>query len=345
MANPDSKASAEADVIIGGDGVMTSPDLPPPTDPSAPAKVRAGDRVFRGFAVGSSGTVLVIMAAIAAFLIVQAVPALTANEANFFTFSGWNPDPGGDSQPMFGIAALAFHTVVTAIIAMLLAVPIAVGIALFITFYAPRRLASPLGYLVDLLAAVPSVVYGLWGVFFLAPEMTGLTKWLDTYLGWTVIFDYRPESIPSNRSDLTAGIILAIMILPIVANLSREVFRQVPPQNVEAALALGATRWEMISISVLPFGRSGLVSASILGLGRALGETLAVTMILSAVYEVNFHITENGGITFASNIALKYNEAGKVGSGALIASGLVLFLITLAVNSVAQAILRRKLVK
>jgi phosphate transport system permease protein len=305
---------------------------------------RRGDALFRGASVTAGTTVLVIMAAIAVFLIYQAVPALRADDANFFTTKEWFPDPSAEGgTSVFGIAALTFHTVVTSIIAMVLAVPVAVGIALFITYYAPRRLASALGYLVDLLAAVPSIVFGLWGLFFLAPNLTGVAVLLDRYLGWIPLFDYRPDSVPANRSDFAAGIVLAIMILPIVSALSREVFRQVPGAHVEGALALGATRWEMIRMSVLPFGRAGVVSAAILGLGRALGETLAVTLVLSSAYNLNVHILEDGGVTFASNIALKYNEAGAIGTGALIASGLVLFVITLAVNSASQLLLRRQL--
>ncbi|WP_153504922.1 phosphate ABC transporter permease subunit PstC [Cumulibacter manganitolerans] len=327
--------------VVAPDGAGAP--TPPASDPSrGGSRVRLGDRVFKSLSAGSGTVVLIMMAAIAFFLIYRAIDALSANQANFLTFSAWQPDA---QAPMFGIAALAFHTLITSIIAMILAVPIAVGIALFISYYAPRRVATTLAYLVDILAAVPSIVYGLWGVFFLAPNMTGLTIWLDKYFGWTYVLAYRPENMPNNRSDLTAGVVLAIMILPIVAALAREVFRQVPRTNVEAAYALGATRWEMIRMSVLPFGRPGIVSASILGLGRALGETMAVAYILSAVYQVDWHITESGGITFASNIALKYGEAGATGTGALIASGMVLFMITLVVNSIAQAILRRGMVK
>ena len=327
--------------VVAPDGAGAP--APPPSDPArGSSKVRIGDRVFKGLSAGAGTIVLIMMAAIAFFLIYRAIDALTSNQANFLSYQAWQPDA---ETPMFGIAALAFHTLVTSIIAMLLAVPIAVGIALFISYYAPKKVATTLAYLVDILAAVPSIVYGLWGVFFLAPHMTGLTLWLDKYFGWTWIFKYTPDNMPNNRSDFTAGVVLAIMILPIVAALAREVFRQVPRANVEAAFALGATRWEMIKMAVLPFGRPGIVSASILGLGRALGETMAVAYILSAVYEINWHITESGGITFASNIALKYGEAGNIGTGALIASGMVLFMITLIVNSLAQAILRRGMVK
>ena len=175
-----------------------------------------------------------------------------------------------------------------------------------------------------------------------APNLTGLTLWLDKWFGWIPLFDYQLQNRPNNLTDFTAGIILAIMILPIISSISREVFGQVPRDQVEAALALGATRWEMIRTSVVPFGRSGVVSASILGLGRALGETLAVTIVLSTVYGISWHITQSGGVTFAMNIALKYGEAGTVGTNALIASGLCLFIITLAVNFSAQLIIRRR---
>jgi phosphate transport system permease protein len=303
------------------------------------AAVRPGDRVFRGLTIAAGTTVLVIMAAIAIFLIYRSVPALRDDTVNFFTFSQWLPD---QNPVQFGIAALLFHTLVTGVLAMLIAVPVALGVALFITYYAPRRAAAGLGYLIDLLAAVPSIVYGLWGFAFLAPHLGGLTLFLDKWLGWIPLFDYQLQNRPNNLTDFTAGIILAIMILPIISSISREVFRQVPSEQVEAALALGATRWEMIRTSVLPFGKAGAVSASILGLGRALGETLAVTIVLSNVYGISWHLTQTGGVTFASNIALKYGEAGDTGTGALIASGLCLFVITLAVNFSAQLLIGRQ---
>jgi phosphate transport system permease protein len=322
---------------IGG-ASTPSVTAPPPTSDISGAAVRPGDRLFRGVSIVAGATVLALMAAIAAFLVYQAVPALRANTVNFLTFGKWFPD---ETPSQFGIAAMLFHTLVTGLLAMLMALPVAVGIALFINYYAPRRISAGLGYLVDLLAAVPSVIYGLWGFFFLATQMRGLVGWLDKWFGWTVIFNFRPDSRPNNLSDFTAGVVLAIMILPIISSISREVFRQVPRDQVEAALALGATRWEMIRTAVLPFGRAGVVSASILGLGRALGETLAVTIVLSNAYDINLHVTENGGVTFASNIALKFGEARDIGNGALIAAGLCLFVITLAVNFGAQVIIRR----
>lgn len=348
--------------IAGDNGVLpVAEHAPEDASALAPASVRTagqpsartrladakstklGDSVFRGISTTAGTIILIIMAAIAAFLIYKAIPALTANTSNFFTTTDWFPDANGATgKPVFGIAALTFHTVITSILAMIVAVPIAIGIALFITFYAPKRIASALGYMVDLLAAVPSVVFGLWGLFFLAPNLVETAQFLDRWLGWTVIFAYRPDSVPANRSDFTAGLVLAIMILPIVSAIAREIFRQVPTSHIEGALALGATRWEMIRLAVLPFSRAGLVSASMLGLGRALGETLAVATILSATYNLSIHVLEDGGITFASNIALKYNEAGDIGTGALVASGLCLFVLTLLVNSVSQLILRRQ---
>ena len=303
--------------------------------------VRPGDRVFRGLTRGAGILVLLIMAAIAVFLVWRAVPALRQDSVGFFTYQQWFPDPSSDAaKPAFGIAALAFGTVASAVVAMILAVPVGYGIALFISHYAPRRLASPLAYLVDLLAAVPSIIFGLWGLEFLMPRSVGLMKWLNDHLGFIPIFDNRIGVY--TRSLALAAIVLAIMILPTVSAISREVFRQVPLGHIEAALALGATRWEMVRIAVIPFGTPGMISAAMLGLGRALGETIAVALVLSSTFAINGHLTEPGGNTFAANIANRWNEAGSVGLGALVASGLVLFLITLLVNSLARLIIERR---
>ncbi|AGP56100.1 phosphate ABC transporter permease subunit PstC [Streptomyces rapamycinicus] len=315
-----------------------------PTSSAAesPSKVRtrstgrAGDKIFLGLARGSGIALLVIMAAIAAFLTYRAAIAISKDEANFLTYFEWNT---GSSPMRFGIAVLAYGTVVSSIIAMLIAVPIAVGIALFISHYAPRPLATPVAYVIDLLAAVPSIVYGLWGALFLVPHLTGLYTWFDDYLGWTGVLSY--QGGPA-RSLFTVGILLAIMILPIVTSVSREVFRQVPRMHEEAALALGATRWEVIRMAVLPFGRSGIISASMLGLGRALGETMAVATVLSPNFLIETSLLDGGGGTFAQNIASRFKEAGNDGRDALIASGLVLFVITLLVNGAARMIIARR---
>jgi phosphate transport system permease protein len=211
---------------------------------------------------------------------------------------------------------------------------------LFIAFYASRRLSTTLGFIVDLLAAVPSIIFGLWGLYFFMPQIVPFSQWLATYLGWIPIFENSQDLY--TKSILIAGIVLAIMVLPTVSAISREVFLQVPKGHIESSLALGATRWEMIRMAVFPFSRGGIVSATMLGLGRALGETIAVALILSAVFEINWHITEPGGNSIAANIALKWGEAGTNGRSALIATGLVLFVITLAVNMTARWIVNRR---
>ncbi|MBT2410976.1 phosphate ABC transporter permease subunit PstC [Streptomyces sp. ISL-12] len=317
-----------------------APPSPQPTEAdqkrAARGATRPGDRIFLGLSRGSGIFVLVLMAAIAAFLTYRAANAISNDEANFFTTFEWNPTA---VPPEFGIAVLAFGTIVSSVIAMAIAVPVAVGIALFITHYAPRKLGGTIAYVIDLLAAVPSIVYGLWGALVLVPHLTGLYGWLDEYFGWTGVLEW---SDGAPRSLLTVGILLAIMILPIVTNVSREVFRQVPRMHEEAALALGATRWEVIRMSVLPFARSGIISASMLGLGRALGETMAVAMVLSPTFDITASLLDPGGGTFAQNIASKFNEATPMGRDALIASGLVLFLITLLVNGAARMIIARR---
>jgi phosphate transport system permease protein len=310
-------------------------DAPPPLKGKA---VHPGDKIFRGLSRGSGITLLLVMAAIAAFLGYRAYLAISQDSVNFLTAFQWNP---GGKPPAFGIGILAFGTVVSSVIAMVIAVPVAIGIALFISHYAPRKLAMPLAYVIDLLAAVPSVIYGLWGALFLVPYLGGLTAWMDTYLGWTVIFDMSSPGSPA-RSIFTVGILLAIMILPIITNVTREVFLQSPKMQEEAALALGATRWEVIRMSVLPFGRSGVISASMLGLGRALGETMAVATVLSPGFVFTPHLLDPGSGTFAQNIAAKFNEADDFGRDALIASGLVLFVITLLVNGAARLIIARR---
>lgn len=331
--------------------IPSSTTAPPPLDngvqpsgitPKRPRRsaTRPGDRIFLGLSRGSGITLLVIMAAIAAFLTYRAAIALSDNTGNFLTTFEWDPagaTTGG--KPFFGIAVLVFGTVVSSVIALVIAVPVAIGIALFISHYAPRKLATPIAFVIDLLAAVPSIVYGLWGALVVAPNLTGLYSWLDDYFGWTGIFEYQGGA---PRSLMTVGILLAIMILPIITNVSREVFLQVPKMHEEAALALGATRWETIRMSVLPFARSGVISASMLGLGRALGETIAVATVLSPTFLISASVLDPGGGTFAQNIASKFNEATEYGRDALIASGLVLFVITLLVNGAARMIIARR---
>ncbi|MBX6381963.1 MAG: phosphate ABC transporter permease subunit PstC [Microbispora sp.] len=295
-----------------------------------------GDGPFRFVSTGAGIVLLAVMAAIGVFLVVKAVPALQANTSHFLTEPTWQPNA---TKPVFGIGALAFGTVLSSLLALVIATPVAVGVALFISHYAPRRLAAVLGYVVDLLAAVPSVVYGLWGVAFLVPFMVGPSKFLNEYLGWIPLFG---GDTVVGKSMLTASLVLAIMILPIIAAISREVFLQAPKMQEEAALALGATRWEMIKMAVLPFGRPGVISAAMLGLGRAMGETIAVALIFPATFTISFQILGPYGNSIAANIANGFGEATEVGRGALIASGLVLFLITLLVNMAARFVIARR---
>ena len=286
-----------------------------------------------GMEAGFRGLIIV---AIAIFLISKAVPALQANGENFLTFKQWFPN---ESTPRFGIAALAFGTVLTSIIALIVAVPIALGIALFLSHYAPKRLATPLGFTIDLLAAVPSVVFGLWGRDVFLIPVRDFSVWLNKYFSWIPIFG---GDGPFGRSILLGSLVLSIMVLPIITSLSREVFMQTPGMNEEAALALGATKWEMVRTAVIPYGKPGIIAAVMLGLGRALGETIALALTLGIVFDISFNVIQNGGNSIAANIANTFGEANATGRGALIASGLVLFAITLVVNMVARAIIYRR---
>jgi phosphate transport system permease protein len=291
---------------------------------------RPGDRIFSGMATGSGIVILSLLAGVAIFLVVKAIPALSADPSEI---------PGNQSLLAY-IAPLAFGTLLGAAIAIVIAVPLAVAVSLFISHYAPRRLAQPLGYVVDLLAAIPSIVYGLWGIFVLGPASVGLGDWLASTLGFIPFFE-GPAST-TGRTMFVVGIVLAVMILPIITAVTREVFSQTPRAQIEAALALGATRWEMIRMAVLPFGRSSIIAASMLGLGRALGETMAVTIILSVSDAVTFNlISSTNPSTIAANIALDFPESSGIDVNVLIASGLVLFAITLVVNIAARAVIER----
>jgi phosphate transport system permease protein len=224
---------------------------------------------------------------------------------------------------------------------MAIATPLSIGLALAASHFTPRPLGRVIGYVVDLLAAVPSVVYGLWGIGVLGPSLVPIYRWLGEHAAWLPFFS-GPAS-PTGRTILTAAIVLAIMVLPIVTGIAREIFMQTPTLQEEAALALGATRWEMVRLAVLPYARSGLVSAVMLGMGRALGETMAVAMVLSATGVVTLQLTSSTNpSTIAGNIALSFPESTGVAVNALIASGLVLFGITLAVNVAARAIVARR---
>ena len=295
-------------------------------------------RVFRWAATGAGALILVVLAAVALFLVLRAWPAMSTRASVLADEISWFPD---DANLLQFVGPLVFGTLLAAAIALLIAMPVSIGISLFISHYAPRRLANGLGYVIDLLAAIPSVVYGLWGGLWLVPLLAPVWAWLSDTLGFLPLFA-GPASDPP-RVILTVGIVLAVMILPIITAVCREVFLQVPTLHEEAALALGATRWEMVRIAVLPFGRPGIISASMLGLGRALGETMAVLMILSPGALYSFALLRVGQHqTIAANIALQFPEADPLGVSTLIATGLALFVITLAVNMAARAIVARR---
>jgi len=291
---------------------------------------RRGDRVFSRTAVVAAVTILALLAGVAIFLISEGFPAFTHSAAEL---------PEGKSFLDY-VAPLAFGTVLAAALAALVAVPLAVAVALFITHIAPPRIALTLGYLVDLLAAIPSIIYGLWGIFVLGPAAVPVMKWMEEKLGFIPFFE-GPASV-TGRTMLVAGLVLAVMILPIVSAVAREAFAQTPRRLQEGAQALGATRWEMIRMTVLPFGKSSVISGAMLGLGRALGETMAVTIILSVSGAVSFNlISQANPSTIAANIALDFPESSGLAINALIATGLVLFAITLVTNMGARAIIAR----
>ena len=292
---------------------------------------RPGDRIFQGLATGAGVLILVVLAGVAGFLLIKAWPAITADGADI---------PGGEGLAKY-IWPLAFGTLVAATIAIIFAVPMAVCVALFISHFAPPRIANFLSYVVDLLAAIPSIIYGLWGIAVLGPASVGTLNWLERHLGFIPFFQGPASS--TGRTMLIAGLVLGVMILPIITAVTRSVFTQTPRRLQEGALALGATRWEMIRMTVLPFGRSAIISGSMLGLGRALGETMAVAILLSVSGGVTANLIGSGNpSTIAAHIALDFPESSGLDVNALIAAGLVLFGVTLVINMAARAIINRE---
>jgi len=304
------------------------------------ARARRGDRLFKLVAGAAGSTITIAIGLIAIFLLIEAIPSLRANHANFFTSAQFNTTDSNNLA--FGIRDLFMVTVLSSLWAMALAVPVAIGIAVFLTQYAPARLSRLCGALVDLLAAVPSIVFGLWGIFVLAPVIEPIEALLNRDLGWLPLFKAGNVSLAGAGNIFTAGVVLAVMVLPIITSVSREVFRQTPSTHIEAAQALGATKWEVVRMTVFPYGRSGAVAASMLGLGRALGETVAVLIILRASAHAGNWSLFDGGYTFASKIASAASEFSEpLPTGAYIAAGFVLFVLTFMVNAAARAIVGR----
>lgn len=302
------------------------------------------DRVFRGVLRGGGALVLAIMLLVGGFLTYRAWQALSIAKWGFITTESWEPDGGS-----FGIAAVLVGTILIALVAIVFAVPLALGTALYISEYAPPRIKQTLISIVDLMAAVPSVVYGLWGLFFFQGHVVTLSRWISTYFGWIPLFkvdgadpgDPLATATVYTSGSFIAGMVVSLMVAPIICSVMREVFSQAPVGEREGAYALGANRWGMIRSVVLPFGKGGMIGGTMLGLGRALGETIAVYLIISPVFVIQPHILQNGTSSVSSLIALRYGEASKIGMSALMAAGLALFLMTLVVNFVASSIVAR----
>jgi len=313
------------------------------------------DRVYQQVTTGAGATVLVVMLVVGLFLLFRAADAIGTAGWSFLTTADWQPQGG-----TFGIAAILTGTILVGVTAILLAVPLALGTALYISEYAPQGIRRLLINMVDLMAAVPSVVYGLWGVYLLQPQLLivgpqgeGLPRWLATYLGWIPFFQVQSAGVRVNASDpatsgavfqnslAIAAVVVALMVAPVACSIMRESFSQAPVGEREGAFALGSTKWGMIRSVVLPFGTGGIIGGTMLGLGRALGETIAVFMILSFAFDVKLRILESGGSTVSALIALRFGEASDFGLSALMAAGLSLFLLTLVVNFGASAIISR----
>ena len=300
---------------------------------------RLSDRVFRVIVTAGGFTSLVVLGLIAVFLYLRSHSVFTTFGLDFITKVVWTPDnPDAGDHGSFGIGAMLVGTLITSVIALAISLPLSVGLALFLTQYSPKFLRGPLTIVVDLMAAIPSIVYGLWGYFVLMPHAMYWAKLLHKYLGWIPLFEM-PAPI-FERSPFIAGLVLAVMIVPIITSISREVFSQAPRDRIEAAYALGASKWAAIRTVVLPHGKAGIAGGAMLGLGRAMGETVAVYLVLNLVYEINWKILASAGGSVASMIVNKFGEATEFEIQGLMAAGLVLFMLTLLVNLLADLIVR-----
>lgn len=326
---------------------MTTAQLEPTATPQRrrPAESpTAGDRAFRVTASAAGALVFLLMGLIGFFLALRSRNAFAKAGFSFFTERVWQPDGGH-----FGVAALLLGTILVGLTAISIALPLSLGTALYISEYSPRSIRRGLISIVDLMAAVPSVVYGLWGFFLLQPNIIGFSRWVSDYFGWIPLFAVHGKSPTSaalqpslfTSSTFLAGVVVSMMVIPIVTSIMREVFSQAPMGEREAAYALGSTRWGMVRTVVLPFGKGGMIGGTMLGLGRALGETIAVYLVISSAFDLKIRVLETGSNTVAAHIALRFGEASKLGLSALMAAGLVLFLLTLAVNTAAAFIVNR----
>jgi phosphate transport system permease protein len=313
--------------------------IPSPREIST--KPRRSDKVFRGVVTGGGLSSLFVLGLIAVFLAYRGYEVLREEGLGFITGADWSvtlDESANVVESNFGLSAMLVGTILCALVAVVIAVPISVFSALYLNFYAPGWLKKILVAVIDMMAAFPSILFGIWGFLVLMPSVEYWGMLINRYLGWIPIFEVKPYFF--TRSPFVAGVVLAIMIIPIITSVSREIFAQAPLDRIQAAFALGATRWAMIKAVVIPHGRSGVVGGAMLGLGRAMGETVAVYTVLNIVFQINWHILLGAGGNVASLIILKFGEAGEYEIKALMAAGLVLFLLTLAVNAVANAIVK-----
>jgi len=302
---------------------------------------RKSDRIFRGVVTAGGFSSLLILGLIAIFLGFRGFEVLRTEGIRFITSSDWSistDDAGNVLESHFGLAAMLVGTILCALTAVLIAVPISIGTSLFLNFYSPNFLKRILTTFIDLMAAFPSILFGIWGFLVLMPSAEYWAKLIHKYFGFIPLFDIKPYVV--TRSPFVAGVVLAIMIIPIITSISREIYSQAPLDRIQAAYALGATKWAMIRAVVLPHGRNGVVGGAMLGLGRAMGETVAVFTVLNIVFQINWHILLGAGGNVASLIILKFGDASPYEIRALMAAGLVLFVLTLIVNSFADFIVR-----
>jgi phosphate transport system permease protein len=303
---------------------------------------RRSDKVFRRVVTAGGLSSLLILGLIALFLGWRGFDVIRSQGFSFITGSDWSittDDLGNVVESNFGLAAMLVGTILCAFIAVVIALPISVFSALFLNFYAPNWLKRILISVIDMMAAFPSILFGIWGFLVLMPSVEYWAKLLHKYLGFIPIFDMKVAVY--TRSPFVAGVVLAIMIIPIITSVSREVFSQAPLDRIQAAYALGATRWAMIKAVVIPHGRSGVIGGAMLGLGRAMGETVAVFTVLNIVFQINWQMLLGAGGNVASLIILKFGDASPYEIKALMAAGLVLFLLTLIVNGIANQIVKR----
>ncbi|MEY3215485.1 MAG: hypothetical protein RLZZ82_719 [Actinomycetota bacterium] len=315
--------------------------LVPPVPREITTEPRTSDKVFRGLVTAGGLSSLLILGLIAIFLGYRGFEVLREEGLGFITNSDWSVTVDENANVIdsnFGLAAMLVGTILCALVAVVIALPISVFSALFLNFYAPDRLKKFLVAIIDMMAAFPSILFGIWGFLVLMPSAEYWAKLIHKYLGWIPIFDLQVPVY--TRSPFVAGVVLAIMIIPIITSVSREVFSQAPLDRIQAAYALGATRWAMIKAVVIPHGRNGVIGGAMLGLGRAMGETVAVFTVLNIVFQVNWQVLLGAGGNVASLIILKFGEANPYEIKALMAAGLVLFMLTLLVNAIANVIVK-----